>query len=171
MDYQKNYSTIDRTMHDEQGRRKKAKKIIAILLDYCKKHSLNPKTLLVLEIGCSAGGMTIEFVKEFRKITAIDIDRSALSVARKKHAKRNITYRYADALHLPFNNASFNVVILNHVYEHVPDATMLMHQVHRVLQKNGICYFSGPQKYTIIEPHHHIPFLSWVPKKICPLLL
>ncbi len=168
MRYQLHYSSLDPSMLESDQRKQKAQKIIAILRDYCQKRNKKLTNLHVLEIGCSAGGMTVEFSRIFQKVVAVDLDTHALAVARKKHMKKNITYRYADALHLPFKNAAFDVVILNHVYEHVPDAAILLRQVYRVLQKRGFCYFSGPQKYSIIEPHYHIPFLSWIPKRLVP---
>jgi len=128
------------------------------------KFSKKIKDLTCLEIGCSVGGMTRSFAKKFKKIVAIDIDKGAIERAKKFNALSNIKYQIADALNLPFKNDSFDVVICNHIYEHVPDAFKMMDEIRRVLKKNGVCYLAGPNKYTLIENHYFLPFLSWLPK-------
>jgi hypothetical protein len=38
-----------------------------------------------------------------------------------------------------------------------------MAAVARVLKPTGLCYFAGPNKYSLIEPHYQVPLLSWCP--------
>ena len=64
-----------------------------------------------------------------------------------------------------------DVIICNHIYEHVPYANQLMDEVYRVLRVNGFCYFSAGNKYMVIEGHYGLPFLSWVPKPLAHLYL
>lgn len=162
--YQENYTTIDPRMTDISDRREKACKIIAILKFFSKNNNLNPSLFSVLELGCASGAMTHFFAKYFKKIVAVDIDAKAIDMARLSNKDKNVLFQLSDALKLPFKDASFDLVICNHVYEHVPSAKKMMEEVHRVLKKGGICYFSGPNKYTLIEPHYLLPFLSWFPK-------
>jgi hypothetical protein len=32
------------------------------------------------------------------------------------------------------------------------------------MKKDGVCYFAGPNKYELVEPHYRLPFLSWLPR-------
>jgi ubiquinone/menaquinone biosynthesis C-methylase UbiE len=72
---------------------------------------------------------------------------------------------------LPFRDNAIEVIICNHIYEHVPNANQMMKEIYRVLKENGFCYFSAANKYMIIEGHYHIPFLSWLPKPLAHLYL
>jgi SAM-dependent methyltransferase len=62
-------------------------------------------------------------------------------------------------------------VVCNHVYEHVPDSYLLMDEIYRVLKTGGFCYFAAGNKYSLIEGHYHLPFLSWLPRSLSNLYL
>ena len=64
-----------------------------------------------------------------------------------------------------------DVVVVNHVYEHVPEATRMIDEVYRVLKEDAFCYFSAGNKYVIMEGHYRLPFLSWLPKPFAHLYL
>jgi SAM-dependent methyltransferase len=49
-----------------------------------------------------------------------------------------------DILALPFPNASFDVILCNHVLEHVPDDTRALSELHRVLRPGGWGIFQVP---------------------------
>jgi SAM-dependent methyltransferase len=64
--------------------------------------------------------------------------------------------QFADATILPFNSASFDIVIGNHIMEHIPDDSIAMAEIHRVLRPNGMAVlqvpFSANNPSTIEEP-------------------
>lgn len=51
----------------------------------------------------------------------------------------------ADICNLPFENNSFDVILCNHVLEHIPDDTKAMHELFRVLKPGGFGVFQIPQ--------------------------
>jgi len=51
----------------------------------------------------------------------------------------------ADVTKLPFENNTFDVVICNHVLEHVTDDTKAMQELYRVMKKGGFGIFQIPQ--------------------------
>lgn len=57
------------------------------------------------------------------------------------------------------------------VYEHVPQASRMMDEGYQVLKENGFCYFSAADKYMVMEGHYHLPFLSWIPKRLAHFYL
>ena len=67
---------------------------------------------------------------------------------------------------LPFASESFNAVICAQVYEHVPDACKMISEIERILRPGGACYFSAGNRFQIVEPHYHLPFLSWLPTSL-----
>ncbi|MCL6268292.1 class I SAM-dependent methyltransferase [Flagellimonas myxillae] len=51
----------------------------------------------------------------------------------------------ADICNLPFSNDSFDVILCNHVLEHIPDDTKAMQELFRVLKPGGWGIFQIPQ--------------------------
>lgn len=52
----------------------------------------------------------------------------------------------ADICNLPFKNNEFDVILCNHVLEHIPDDTKAMQELYRVLKKGGLGIFQIPQE-------------------------
>lgn len=72
----------------------------------------------------------------------------------------------ADACRLPLRDEAFDLVLLNHIYEHVGDQAGLFREVWRVLSPGGAAYVSAGSKFAVIEPHYRLPFLSWLPRRV-----
>ncbi len=51
----------------------------------------------------------------------------------------------ADICNLPFQDNSFDVILCNHVLEHIPDDTKAMQELYRVLKPGGWGIFQIPQ--------------------------
>ena len=148
---------------DESNRLKKAKKIKAVLkqhLDYSNKK------IRILDLGCSYGIILKEFSDEAEILVGVDLDINAL--IKGSVPKTSVC---SDAEMLPFKNKSFDIIICNHVYEHTENALNLIGEINRVLDNDGCCYFSGPNKYSFLEPHYELPFLSWLPESIANIYI
>ncbi len=72
----------------------------------------------------------------------------------------------ADATRLPVRPESFDMVLLNHIYEHVADQSALFREAHRILKPGGVAYVSAGNRLAIVEPHYRLPFLSWLPNPV-----
>lgn len=163
MKFQHNYSQNFPAVRDITQRRKKAKKILKALGNYY--HHPDLLGALLLDIGCSGGAMSEVFAKAGARVIAIDIDYSALENAPQTE-KNVINYLLSDAGSTPFPAEIFDIIVCSQVYEHYPNLQQLIQEIFRLLSPNGICYFSGPNKFALIEEHYHLPFLSWVPRRI-----
>ena len=51
----------------------------------------------------------------------------------------------ADICNLPFQDNEFDVILCNHVLEHIPDDTKAIQELYRVLKKDGYGIFQVPQ--------------------------
>jgi predicted SAM-dependent methyltransferase len=49
-----------------------------------------------------------------------------------------------DATEIPYENATFNLVICNHVLEHIPDYMKALREIHRVLKPGGTAILQTP---------------------------
>jgi len=167
-DYQFNFSGKHRELLDLESRFPKYQKIISVIHDFLP-HTENLKCL---DIGCSGGIISSLLAAHFKFVIGIDIDGAAIREAKKNAVERNApSFLTGDVINLSFTEQSFDVIICNHIYEHVPDASRMMREIHRVLKKNGICYFAAGNKYVLVEGHYKLPFLSWLPKKIASFYL
>lgn len=143
---------------DKAGRARKALKIGAVLKDGGVQLDGG---LSVLDIGSSYGHILNALATNEGYCVGLDLDMQAGWIPTD-----NIGFLRGDAEKLPFPSNCFDVVICNHVYEHTDNATALVAEIYRVLKQAGACYFAGPNKYDVIEPHYRLPFLSWLPKGI-----
>lgn len=68
---------------------------------------------------------------------------------------------YADATNLQFKTGSFDIIIANHILEHIPDDIAAMKEICRVLQPTGVAILQVPYSEklttTIEEPHINNP--------------
>ena len=142
---------------DLASRNWKARKI-ELLLDLVRR----PQPIRLLEVGTGSGGIAHYFgTHEHLRcdVTAVDVHDSRLV-----HA--GYIYRQVQGVELPFADASFDVVLTNHVIEHVGDADA-QHQhlteIRRVLKSKGVGYLAVPNRWMLTEPHYHLKFLSWWP--------
>jgi ubiquinone/menaquinone biosynthesis C-methylase UbiE len=51
----------------------------------------------------------------------------------------------ADICNLPFKDNEFDIILCNHVLEHIPDDTKAMQELYRVLKPGGFGVFQIPQ--------------------------
>lgn len=57
---------------------------------------------------------------------------------------KNDEHRKIDVTEIPFEDSSFDIIICNHVLEHVPDYKKALHEIHRVLKVDGIAILQTP---------------------------
>lgn len=154
---------------DEKRSLCKSNKIISVLKDFTIKNN-GLTNLKCLDIGCSAGFITKTLSEEFKETVGIDIDKFAIDIATKDNNSK-AKFKVGNALDIPCDNETFDVVVCNHIYEHVPDADKLFSEIYRVLKKKGICYLAAANKYYFMEPHYRLPLLSWLPQNIANVYL
>lgn len=162
--YQNDLSIVSPILLDREYKRAKVEKMLAIL-DDAGMLTQAPRRLAV-DVGCSRGFFCEALSSYFEKVIGIDIDTHALRLAQRGRKGDNPSYVLGDSLRLPFRDRSVDLVICNHVYEHVPSAEKLFEEILRVLADGGVCYLGAASRLTLIEPHYHLPFLSWLPKPL-----
>ena len=77
------------------------------------------------------------------QVTGIDPSEPSLTTARK-HAELmglNIAYQVGTGEHIPFADASFDIVTCCDVLEHVNDVTRVLPEISRVLVADGIFFY------------------------------
>lgn len=142
---------------DLSSRRMKARKIERLL-----GSELDRTPLQLLEVGCGSGGIAHYFGNDTGGKYVVE----TVDVADNRLVTEGFGFRLVQDTHLPFEDGRFDVVITNHVIEHVgPEDAQLHHlrEILRVLRAGGVGYLAVPNRWALIEPHFRLPFLSWLP--------
>jgi SAM-dependent methyltransferase len=99
----------------------------------------------VLDLGCRWGSLTRAYL-EGNEVVGVDVDREALAEA----AKVGIETRWADVEEpLPFEDASFDVVVAGELIEHLRDTERFVAEVRRVLRPGGTFVGSVPNFFRL----------------------
>jgi ubiquinone/menaquinone biosynthesis C-methylase UbiE/aminoglycoside phosphotransferase (APT) family kinase protein len=133
-----------------------------------------PETASVLDIGCGWGNLSLSLARNFTAVYALDLvpERAVMASIRAREAGlTNVTALVGgNAAHLPFPNASLDVVVLNGVLEWVPvsfpdiadprEAQLrLLREIARALKPDGEVYLGIENRigygYFLGKPDEH----------------
>jgi ubiquinone/menaquinone biosynthesis C-methylase UbiE len=105
-----------------------------------------PPHARILELGCGPGYLWQENLA--RIPTGCEILLSDFSAGMLEQARRNLAahypfqFRVIDAQAIPLGDATFDVVIANHMLYHVPDRPAALAEIQRILKPSGRFYAS-----------------------------
>jgi SAM-dependent methyltransferase len=114
----------------------------------------------VLDIGCGDGYYTIGYWDRGQpsRFVGVDPAPNAIKVADRKRGERPIEYRVLDGKRVPFDDASFDVAIVQGVLHHADDPEATIHEALRVareiviLEPNGLN--PGLKVIEKVSPYH-----------------
>lgn len=128
---------------DEQyfySRRRKALRIYEELLSF----GADPeKRLLALEVGCNHGFIAYHLAGMTSwEFSAGDLNKENLF--RYPWVNERVELCVLDATKMPYKDGSFDIVVYNHVIEHIPEWEKTIGEIERVLRKGGLLYLATP---------------------------
>ena len=93
----------------------------------------------VLDLGCAGGFMAEALAERGARVTGLDPAKDAIEAARAHAAQEghDIDYRVGVGEEMPFDDASFDIVVCVDVLEHVADLQQTLNEVARVLRPGG----------------------------------
>ena len=93
-----------------------------------------------LELGCSIGVVSAFLSETYgMKVTGTDYDPAQVELAKQRYAETDrLQFQRADAADLTFEDGSFDLVVSQNVFHHIPDWPEAVREVGRVLRPNGI---------------------------------
>ena len=97
------------------------------------------RPLDALDAGCGTGFLSFELAVRGHRVTGVDFAPAMLTEARRKAAERAVSVRFeeADAEHLPFPDASFDLAISRHLLWTLPHPEVAIDEWIRVLRPGG----------------------------------
>ena len=127
----------------------------------------------VLDLGCGQGRHAFEALRRGAQVVAADLDDEALAdvdamaeamaEAGEVPTGGGLTIQRADALHLPFEDGAFDVVIVSEVLEHIPNDLAAIAEIQRVLRPGGLAAITVPRNlpervcWALSEEYHNNP--------------
>lgn len=94
----------------------------------------------ILDVGCGTGAVTRDIASlTSGEVTALDLDPEKLKVAGEYlYDLKNVRIVQGDVLSLPFEDSSFDLVVLNIVLIYVKDQQKALDEMARVVKRGGI---------------------------------
>ena len=142
---------------DVASRHEKAAKIIAVVSRFADLSRAD-----VLDIGTGAGVIASDISRQAKSVTSTDMND-------ERRVKDGYKFVQVNDESLPFEDASFDVVVYNHVVEHVPDQQKHLDEIARVTRPGGIMYLATPNRFGPMDPHYKLPLVSWLPRPLATL--
>ncbi|MGA7437403.1 MAG: class I SAM-dependent methyltransferase [Luteibacter sp.] len=117
----------------------------------------------MLEVGTGSGYIAHHFATQAQATYNVH----SVDVADTRAVTDGYSFQKVASTTLPFPDRSFDVVVTNHVIEHVGDLKAQAHhlaEIQRILRPTGRVYLAVPNRWMLVEPHYGLAFLSWLPR-------
>ncbi|MBS1168832.1 MAG: Methyltransferase type 11 [Proteobacteria bacterium] len=132
----------DRTLHLKQRAEKERIQVADYISTRKQLNALHPLRGKLLEIGSGFGNSLHAFRSDGWDVRGVDPDSSLNCYARDKFGLQIDDGYFASGA---YSESSFDVVIMNHVIEHLPDPKEVLLGVHRILAPNGHLLIETPR--------------------------
>lgn len=147
-------SKVSHAVLIKKSRQNKAFKIVKLL-----SKNMNLSMATVLDIGTGSGDIAHKFSEVCKEVVSVDLYDERIE-------KKGYSFKLVHDESLPFKSETFDVVVSNHVVEHVPNQELHLSEALRVLKTGGRLYLATPNKIWLTDPHYKLPFISWLPRDI-----
>lgn len=102
----------------------------------------------LLEVGSGMGHLVGQLEGRFE---AYGVDVNHWAVRQSRSVVRSARLHTASAQELPFINGSFNVVIIKHIVEHLPDPQKAIREIGRVTERDGLLILATPNLDSLLK--------------------
>ena len=103
----------------------------------------------LLEVGSGMGHLVAQLEDTFE---TVGLDLNHWAVKESKSVVQRSSLQTASAQELPFTNNSFNVVIIKHIVEHLPNPEKAIKEIGRVTEKGGTLILATPNLDSLLKP-------------------
>lgn len=123
------------------------------------------RPLRVADIGCGAGAFSAVMAKAGCIVESIDINEALVRIGgeRAKEVGLPITFHIGSAESLPWPDASFDIVAMPELLEHVPGWRACIAEAARILEPGGVLYVSTTNRLCPVQQEFSLPLYSWYP--------
>jgi 2-polyprenyl-3-methyl-5-hydroxy-6-metoxy-1,4-benzoquinol methylase len=112
----------------------------------------------VLDVACGVGygSKLLAESDALASVIGVDLSEQAVAYARLHHPAANLSYMVGSALQLPFEAASFDLVVSFEFIQHIAEQQQFLREVKRVLHPEGQLIISTPNRWMSVgkNPFH-----------------
>ncbi len=121
--------------------------------------------LRVADIGCGPGAFSAVVARAGCDVEGIDINEALIRIAgeRAQAAGLPIRFHCGSAASLPWPDASFDIVAMPELLEHVPEWQACLAEASRILKSSGVLYLSTTNRLCPVQQEFTLPLYSWYP--------
>jgi len=141
-----------------------SRKLKAIKIERLLNLTALRRPMRMLEVGTGSGGIAHYFGTH----AELHVDVDAVDVVDNRLVTDGYRFQLVTDTRLPYPDAAFDIVLTNHVIEHVgsrDEQLAHLREVRRVLREGGTGYLAVPNRWMLVEPHYRLAFLSWFPRR------
>jgi 2-polyprenyl-3-methyl-5-hydroxy-6-metoxy-1,4-benzoquinol methylase len=133
-------------------------------IDYSVLYFSKKEIGKLLDIGCGNGSFISRMKNLGWKVEGIDFDSKAVNYCNE----RGLDVKCGDLAQQNLENDCYDVITINHVIEHVPDAGQLIEECYRILKPGGCLVIATPnteswihktiykENYFSLDPPRHL---------------
>jgi 2-polyprenyl-3-methyl-5-hydroxy-6-metoxy-1,4-benzoquinol methylase len=103
----------------------------------------------LLEVGSGMGHLVAQLEDTFE---TVGLDLNHWAVKESKSVVNKSSLQTASAQELPFEDGVFNVVIIKHIVEHLPNPEKAINEIGRVTAKGGYLILATPNLGSLLKP-------------------
>ena len=112
----------------------------------------------LLDVGCGTGKDLLHFQEAGWKVTGVEINPYAASLARARLGCEVVQGHFDEA---PLEGRHFDVVRLSHVLEHLPSPRKSLGKMHRLLRPGGLLWVEVPNAASLERRLFHRHWCHW----------
>ncbi|HSJ87355.1 MAG TPA: methyltransferase domain-containing protein [Anaerolineales bacterium] len=112
----------------------------------------------LLEIGSGMGHLVGQLENSFE---TYGMDLNHWAVKQSRSVIKTTQLQTASAQELPFRDDSFNVVIIKHIVEHLPDPQKAIQEIGRVIEPGGTLILATPNLDSLLKPWKGVKWIGY----------
>jgi ubiquinone/menaquinone biosynthesis C-methylase UbiE len=114
---------------------------------YFVLNQIDLKNQIVLDIASGEGYGANLLAQTSKHVYGVDISLEVIKHSSLKYERDNLTFIQGDAVSIPLDNSSVDIVVSFETIEHHDKHHEMINEIKRVLKPNGILIISSPDKY------------------------
>jgi ubiquinone/menaquinone biosynthesis C-methylase UbiE len=122
----------------------------------------------ILDAGAGMGGYVVGLKMKGFDCRGIDFNPDYVRISNLRASLFGLPDLVAQASveKLPFSEAVFDIVHCHDVLEHCQNPDLALAEFFRVLKQDGVVLITFINRLAFIDPHFHLPFVNWMPRRI-----
>ena len=119
-------------------------------------NQLNLKNKKILDIASGEGYGANLLAESAAYVYGVDISIEAVAYAKNKYKKENLTFIAGDAVAIPLETNSVDIVVSFETIEHLDKHQEMINEIKRVLRLGGILIISSPDKLSYSDKSNDV---------------